>query len=205
MAQCSPQISARTPCAWKGIASDVLSAAGLYRDASGLVHIPYRGLGGATVRERIEAPSGRRWWSDGEGISLFGLERMPAYSRQSALFVGEGESDTLAAVESDMQAVGCPGAYAFRPEWRPLVEDFALLYAVGDGDPAGVAFTWAVRRAIPWARPVVMPDGFDLRALLQLRQQTVVWRQLAAADQMARLEHAVLNAADLATARAWLR
>jgi DNA primase len=48
-----------------------------------------------------------------------------------------------------------------------VIEPFDLVYAIGDGDQSGREFAWRVRGAIPWARPVVLPEGRDLRDLLQ--------------------------------------
>jgi DNA primase len=138
------------------------------------------------------------------GISLFALEQLTGFDRGDPLLITEGESDTLAAREAGFQALGCPGAHAFRPEWRDLIEDFSRIHAVGDGDEAGQSFAWSVRAAVPWARPVVCPTGEDLRSLLQSGRRGEVEALLADADEMARLEHAVLEAPDLVTAERWL-
>jgi hypothetical protein len=193
---------------WKGLDPVVLDAAGVVVTKNGLVHIPCRAFDGRTLRTRIAAPSGRRWWADdGEGIHLFGVETLAGADPSTPVLVCEGESDALAAREHlpGVIALGSPGARTFRPEWRALIEDFPLVYAVGDGDHAGVAFAWSLRRAVPWSRPIVCPEGRDLRDLLQGDEREFVLDLLDAADAWARIEHAVLHAADVEECALWLR
>lgn len=187
---------------WKGIREDVLAAAGITLTDDGLVSIPYRALDGHTLRTRLVASSGRRWWApDGEGVHLFGAEMLATTSPDTPVLVCEGESDCLSAREHlpEFVALGSPGARAFRPEWRALLEQRTLVYVLGDGDESGRDFAWRVRAAIPWVRPVVCPEGRDLRELLQSGELEFVRALLAEADYLARLEAAVLGAPDLAT------
>ena len=201
---------------WKGLSGSVLAVAGVYVDERGCVHLPCRSRRGDVLRERIVAPDGRRWWGPGVGIHLFGVETLPSGPIVSsvAVLVCEGESDALAAREAfkhheDDRAVsyialGCPGASSWRPEWRALLEDFALVYAIGDGDDAGRRFVWSVRASLPWSRPVVCPEGRDLRELLQAGKFDLVVSLLAEADYLARLEDAVFHAPNLVAAEHWL-
>lgn len=194
--------------AWRGIATTVLDAAGVTIAADGLVTIPCRSLDGRTLRSRVIAPSGTRWWApDGEGVHLFGIETLAKADHGTPVLITEGESDALAVREHlpGYLAVGAPGARTFKSEWRAIFEEFDLVYAIGDGDQAGIDFVWSVRRAIPWARPVVCPEDRDLRDLLQAGDRDVLDALLADADAMARLEHAVLHAADLDECECWLR
>jgi hypothetical protein len=194
---------------WKGIAESVLAEAGIVVSSDGLASIPYRDSGGALLRMRYRTPE-RSWWGPGEETYPFGLERLPhpgsRYPSYCALIVAEGESDSLAAREhfdlyDDEQAVeyfvlGMPGARSFRPEWQVVAAAFDLVYVIGDGDEAGHAFAWDVRRHVPWARPVVCPDGRDLRDLLQAEGLAPVRALLRAADADADLEYALLLAPD---------
>lgn len=199
-------MSAPTTSTWKGLAPEVLAAAGVRAEADGLVHLPCRNLAGELLRERIVAPDGRRWWGAGEGVHLFGAEKLAGAGSDTPVLVCEGESDALAAREHlrGVVALGSPGAAVFRSEWRALLEGFAVVYGIGDGDDAGRAFAWRVHAAVPQARPVVCPEGRDLRDLLQAGERARVEALLSEADAMARLEHAVLNAPDLQTAALWL-
>jgi hypothetical protein len=192
--------------AWKGLRAQTLLDAGIYADDNGLTFIPYRLTDGSTFRTRVVAPNGRRWWhDDGQGQSLLGLELGPGFRSDLPVFITEGETDCLAARELGLQAFGCPGAKAFQPEWRTLLERFDLLYAIGDGDDAGHTFAWDVRGKVPWARPVVLPEGTDLRALLQSGRRDEFKALLEDADYVARLEWAVLASTSLEECETKLR
>jgi hypothetical protein len=200
---------------WKGIAESVLAEAGIVvqRDSSAL--IPYLDSDWSSLRTRFRSAT-RTWWGPGDAVYPFGLEQLPLpgdrFSSFCALVLAEGESDALAvrehfashedAVAVHYYALGVPGANCFRPEWRVVCEPYDLLYAVGDGDPAGRRFVHDVRRIVPWARPVVCPDGLDLRALLQSEGLQSVLPLLRASDAFVEKEYAVLHGNDLDHARA---
>jgi Protein of unknown function (DUF3631) len=202
---------------WRGIDPDVLAEAGVSMNADGVAEIPYRDRDGSVLRMRYRSDA-RSWWGRGEEIVLFGLETLPRpgdpYSGFCALILTEGESDALAAREhlrghEDDVAVrylvlGCPGARMFRPEWRAVCEPFDVVYVVGDGDDAGHAFVSDVRSEVVWARPVVCPEGRDLRDLLQREGVGALVPLLRGADETARLQDALFHAPDLATAETWL-
>lgn len=193
---------------WKGIADTVLAEAGIVITA-GVAAIPYRDSDGSLLRMRYCTPE-RTWWGPGDGVHLFGLEQLPhhgsCHPSYCALLLTEGESDCLAAREvfnlhADARAVeyfavGVPGARSFKPEWRVVCEPFDLVYVVGDGDKAGRDFAWSVRRHVPWVRPVVCPDGRDLRDLLQTYGLTPVVELLRAADALAESAYALAPAPD---------
>ena len=185
---------------WKGISFLVLDEAGVTIDDDGLTRIPYRLCDGCVFRERFVAPNGRTWWGPGTQLIPFGLETLPDADQasNSALFLCEGESDTLAAreafagVPADSPidayfAVGLPGAGAWRSEWALLFEDFDVIYLLGDGDPAGRAMIDAVYRDLPWSRPVWFPEGEDVRSVLQSEGPRALDPYLDRADQIARL------------------
>jgi hypothetical protein len=202
---------------WKGIADLVLAGAGIVIDSDGVAAIPYGDSDGSLLRTRFRSGT-RAWWGPGEDMSPFGLEQLPwpddCFPSFCALLVTEGESDALAAREhfafhGDAVAVhydvlGVPGATCFRPEWRVVCEPYDVLYAVGDGDAAGQKFAFDIRRIVPWARPVVCPEGRDLRDLLQEHGIEPVLGLLRESDRAAEAEYALLHAPDLETARAWL-
>jgi hypothetical protein len=199
-------MSAIEATTWKGLRPETMLAAGIHADEDGLTFIPYRLTDGPTFRTRVVAPDGRRWWSDdGQGQLLFGLELEPGFHPELPVLITEGETDCLAARELGWQALGAPGARSFRSEWRAVFERFDVIYAVGDGDAAGRIFAWTVRRCVPWARPVVLPEEADLRELLQSDRCEELEALLAEADYMARLEWAVLTSATLEECESRLR
>jgi hypothetical protein len=182
---------------WKRLAPETMLAAGIYVH-DGLVHLPYRRQDGSLHRTRVVASGRDPWWLyDGEGTILYGLDRLPFFEKELRLFVTEGETDCLAAREHGYQALGCPGARNFRPEWREVLEPFDLVYSIGDGDQAGSDFAWSVQRVVPWARPVVLPEGRDLRDLLQAGDQQQLHDLLDDADWLALTEWAVLSSETL--------
>jgi hypothetical protein len=182
---------------WKGLAAETIRQAGIYAD-DGLTYLPYRLADGLTYRTRVVGPDGRRWWlDDGEGQILYGLDRLPSFDADLPVLVTEGETDCLCAREFGYQSLGAPGARSFRPEWKADFERFDLVYAVGDGDQAGLDFAWSVRRTVPWARPVVLPEGRDLRELLQAGDERALHDLLDEADWLAATDWALSTSSTL--------
>jgi len=186
----------------------VLSEAGV-EQRDGLVRVPYRDRDGGEVFEKVFANS-RSWYSPG-GIELipFGLDRLPRspwIAARSALLVCEGESDALAArehfFEGDAEilswfALGLPGSGTWRRSWRQWLAPFPRIYLCGDGDEPGQRMNWRVKRAVPWARPVRLPAGDDVRSILQREGRAGLAPYLQAAGVAARLAAALTLARDV--------
>jgi len=201
---------------WKGVDARVLDAAGVTLCANGVARIPYRRLDGSFFRARFRAPSGRAWWGPGSGILPFGIETLATVRDSAAamVFVAEGESDALALREAfagasdgsvEFRAVGLPGALSWRPEWRFYVEQFPIVYLVGDGDEPGRQMIDRVVVDVPWARPVFLPGGEDCRSVLQRDGARAVDSLLADADWRVTLWAAWRLAGSLAELEALLR
>lgn len=192
------------PAAWKGLDPDVLVGAGVTYDA-GLVRIPYRLRGGDFWNAKIFARNGRSWW-ERAGLPLlpFGLERLPERRRPTdKLLICEGESDALSARSFYREydgyfVLGLPGAYSWCPAWARFVREFDAIGVLGDGDSPGRAMAWRVRRDVPHARPVELPDGEDVRSLLQRDGRAKLDERLARADWDALLGWALDRAETLA-------
>lgn len=197
---------------WKHLLFAVLDEAGVWRDEKGIVHVPYRNEDGSLFREHLFAPSGCTWWGPGEERLIpFGLEGLPdrRAARDRVLFITEGESDALALREHyagvtaesparGYDVLGLPGAATWRAEWRSIVEPWPLIYLLGDGDEAGRKTNERVKTDVPWARPVALPEGEDVRALLQREGSAALEPYLRAADAEAHLWYALRHARDLA-------
>ena len=117
----------------------------------------------------------RHWWSPGRPVIPYGLERLADLVDQNPIgFWVEGETDLLAlrawATALDNRPVvglSAPGAGTWQPAWRRYMRSFTTIYAVGDGDDVGRRFTARIVEAIPWARPIWLDDGEDVRSIVQ--------------------------------------
>jgi hypothetical protein len=192
-------------------------SAGVTLDVRGTARIPYRNSDGTLFRERLLPARGRPWWGPGEGLIPLGLEMLPPPpdAEKRALLIAEGESDVLALREAfagvsfdnpirGYHVLGVPGAGLWRDEWASFAAGFPLVYPIGDGDARGRELNAAIRRSIPWARPVWLPEGEDARALLQRSGSRALDPLLEQADRDAELIAAFLLADDLAAFEALL-
>jgi hypothetical protein len=180
---------------WKGLPPWLLADAGLTNE-NGLTYVPYFTPGGELQNRRVVAGNGDRWWETaGRDLIPFGLEQLvPPYTAERPLFLCEGESDALAlraVADRAFDVLGLPGASSWRPEWRSYMEPWAVIYACGDGDDAGRRMNTRVKHAIPWSRPVWLPDGEDLRSLIQAGGLETLEPYVAEADWYARASAAL--------------
>lgn len=173
------------PLDFKGIGALALRDAGVRRcDRRGrvtptgrYVRVPARFPSGEEHRAQLYGPDGRPCgWTPGESLIPFGLDLLPRGfgAMLSAAAITEGASDMLAlrewACEWDglpLFVIGLPGASTWRREWAAIVEPFSRVYCIADADPAGRRMADAVLRDLPRARRVVLPDGADVRGLIQ--------------------------------------
>jgi Toprim-like len=166
---------------WKGISREVLDEAGVevLDDGRGTV-VPFRLPDGSVLYSKHIAITDESWYApppkEVGSLIPFGLDSIPwaGLRLDDLLVLAEGESDALAArqhlAELDGHRVfvlGCPGAKVWRPEWRRFVQRFATVYVVFDGDHAGKDGAWRVKNECRWVRIVRLPEGRDLRELLQ--------------------------------------
>ena len=79
--------------------------------------------------------------------------------------ITEGEMDAITLHQVGVPAVGIPGANAWKPHYRAVLEDFPNVYVVGDGDRAGREFITTVLGDIPDATPITPPEGTDVNSL----------------------------------------
>lgn len=180
---------------WKELPTFILAEAHVTRDHDGLVRIPYRNPVGELVNRRVFAPSGKCWWErSGVPMVPFGLERLeePAFRRYRVLALAEGESDSLALDAAfgaeGMDVLGVPGALSWKSDWLQYVEGYETVYVFGDGDQAGREFSIRVRRHLPRAGVVSLPDGEDVRSLLQGSGPDAVVATMEEADRLLDLE-----------------
>ena len=199
---------------WKGLSLDVLDTAGVELD-SGVVTVPYRDTAGHELYRKCFRSDGRSFYRPA-GIELvpFGLDTLPPEGScrplYGALLLCEGESDALAVRDVlgnrdapravEYLALALPGAGIWRDSWRSFLEPFPLVYVLGDGDEPGRQMNRRVSAAVPWTRPVWLPDGQDVRSLLQA-DLSALDPFLAQADADARAWAAFALSPDLDTFR----
>lgn len=192
---------------WKGLPHGVLADAGV-TVSCGLVRVPYRDRDGTELNAKFfplrpDSSAARSWWEQsGRALTLFGPETLPSprVAPWVPLLLCEGESDALAvrhAVAGNAAVLAVPGAGTWRREWRRPLEPFPVIYVLGDGDRAGRAMNAEVKRDVPWARPVWLPDGEDARSVVQRDGVDALELFLAEADRDARLAAAFVLARDL--------
>jgi 5S rRNA maturation endonuclease (ribonuclease M5) len=119
--------------------------------------------------------AGGAWWEPGDGRPLipFGLDQLedPAFRQYRALAITEGESDALALSATfgaeGLDVLGAPGATTWRPAWAQYARAYEAVYVLGDGDDAGRRFNQRVAHDVPAATVVWLPEGEDVRAIVQ--------------------------------------
>lgn len=77
----------------------------------------------------------------------------------------EGEIDALTMNICGIPALGVPGATKWMDHWTEVLDDFAYVYIMQDGDEAGEKFATLVRNNIPHAVTIQMPDGEDVNSM----------------------------------------
>ncbi|MER6912257.1 topoisomerase [Streptomyces sp. NPDC000594] len=98
----------------------------------------------------------------------------PHLHNTSALLTGtpylaltEGETDDEAASIADVPAVGTPGVASWRDHFAPAFAGFEVVFALGDGDPAGRAFATRMCELLPNAVAIDLGDGYDTSRYVQ--------------------------------------
>jgi DNA primase len=80
--------------------------------------------------------------------------------------ITEGEIDAISLAVAGLNAVGVPGASAWKRHHARLFVGFAKVYVFGDGDPAGRLFASTVCESLRNSQPVPMPEGLDINSIL---------------------------------------
>jgi DNA primase len=78
-----------------------------------------------------------------------------------AICVTEGELDALTLSTAGFPAVGLPGVKSWKKHYSRVLEDFPVIYVVGDGDTAGSGLNDFLSREVQ-ARQILLPKGMDV-------------------------------------------
>ena len=134
----------------------------------------------------------------------FGLDRLehPDFRGYRSLAIVEGESDALALWAAHghegRDVIGGPGASTWRSAWTEHANGDVATYAFGDGDGAGRALNAAARRDLPDAIAVELPDGEDVRSIVQRDGADALLDLIGEAERAAEIGSAILSATSLA-------
>lgn len=85
-------------------------------------------------------------------------------TKGQAIHVTEGELDALTLSMCGLPAVAAPGVKAWKPWFTICLQDFAEVYAWGDGDKAGREFSYFLEKELR-ARRVAVPRGEDCNGI----------------------------------------
>lgn len=168
-----------------GFVSDPLPEHDTYR---GRLAIPYlRPAGGldavATIRFRCIAEActkhpGGNWREEehhpghakylglpGDPPMLFHTQALIEPSPYIGL--AEGEFDTMASVVlADVPTSGLPGVSSWRDHFTPAFAGFETVFALGDGDDAGIKFTVTMAERLANSKPCAMPPELDVNKFI---------------------------------------
>lgn len=97
----------------------------------------------------------------------------------TTLYVCEGEIDTITmSTLCGLPSVGVPGANNWRKHFRLLMQDYAKIVVVCDGDEAGRQFGKTICKEVDNAIAVSMPEGMDTNDLYVSGGREAVLRQV---------------------------
>jgi DNA primase len=101
----------------------------------------------------------------------------------STVHITEGELDAVVLTETlGEPVVGVPGTSAWRPHHPWHFRGFERVLVWPDGDKAGVDWARMLRKELPAAEIVTMPDGHDVTSLyVEAGVETI--RRLAGEDE----------------------
>lgn len=134
-----------------------------------VVAIPYFNLEGeeVAVKQRLTWKAKEKLpkylFSHGSN-TIYGLDLLDGYDKNLPLYITEGETDCLTLLDIGKQAIGVPGANAWRssPEAHEIIGSFEKIILVMDNDQAGEKLKKDILESYPdrvFTYP--LPNGFD--------------------------------------------
>lgn len=132
-----------------------------YLTDNGVVNVNARCIEPHDCKSMLNHKKYRR--PSGLGDNLYGVRTH--IEADNLICVVEGELDALTLHQIRIPCVAASGATKWRDHWTYVLDDFAKVVIVSDGDKAGREFAERVRNAIPWALEVPMPPGEDVNSM----------------------------------------
>lgn len=135
-------------CQRKGLSVGVVTEMLGWVDVEQGIKIPYMGLlpeqqgnnyPTYKIRSSYTGKKGRpKYYKDGENINIpYGLNLVASYNRELPLYITEGETDMITLLQAGYQAIGIPGANAFKQDFVKILDTFGSIVVVLDNDEAG--------------------------------------------------------------------
>jgi len=132
-----------------------------YMTDTGVVAMNFRCLQAHSCKsvpghEKYMVPAGQRSY-------MYGVRTY--HDARDTICVTEGELDALVLHNMKIPALGISGAKKWKPHWGKILDDFARVVILSDGDESGKVLASAVKAAVPWATNVRMPKGEDVGSM----------------------------------------
>lgn len=99
----------------------------------------------------------------GQKDYLYGVRTY--HDARDTVCVTEGELDALILHNMGIPALGISGSGKWEQHWGKILDDFARVVILSDGDESGRKLVNSIKRAIPWATNVRMPNGEDVGSM----------------------------------------
>lgn len=89
-----------------------------------------------------------------------------AIDHEDEISITEGELDAVAASAFGIPAVGAPGATTWQPHWSEIFYGYETVYALTDGDKAGLKFGTELAKKLGNVRVIPMDEGEDVNSMI---------------------------------------
>jgi DNA primase len=143
-------------------------------EALGMIAIPYITPTGPVALRFRRPPTketGPKYWQpSGSILSVFNTPALLA--SEDVVAITEGEFDCMILAQAGINAVGIPGASAWKDHFDLLFEGYREVIVCADNDDkvmkngeyAGRKFATSVAKKVPGPRLVLMPEGYDINS-----------------------------------------
>jgi len=132
----------------------------------GRLAIPYiTPTGVVDIRFRAVGPQEPKYLGlAGAKLRMYNTKAL--FTAGDAIGVCEGEIDAITlTLKVGIPAIGIPGANAWKPHYRKLLQDFERIYVFADGDQSGQDFARHLAKELFGVVNLAMPEGEDVNSM----------------------------------------
>jgi len=132
----------------------------------GRLAIPYiTPTGVVDIRFRAVGPQEPKYLGlAGAKLRMYNTKAL--FTEGDAIAVCEGEIDAITlTLKVGIPAIGIPGANAWKPHYRKLLQDFERIYVFADGDQSGQDFARHLAKELFGVVNLAMPEGEDVNSM----------------------------------------